>query len=218
MTFWDRLAQVRTEHDVLRHPFYLRWSAGELTHEELAVYAGQYRFAAVALAEASASAAAAATPELAPALEEHAREESGHVALWDDFATAVKADPAPTPLAETASCARVWAGAGRSLPETLAALYAIEAAQPAISEAKRVGLRDHYGITDPKATAYFDIHVAADVEHAASDRQMLELLIADADEDELLRSAEDALVANWRLLDGVEAARVGAQPGQRRSG
>src|SRR5262245_15764885 len=48
---------LRSRHDVLRHPFYRRWSAGELTRAELAHYAGQYRHAVVALARASAQAA-----------------------------------------------------------------------------------------------------------------------------------------------------------------
>ena len=53
MDFWTSLEQIARRHDVLRHPFYQRWSAGELTTGELADYAGQYRHAVVALAEAS---------------------------------------------------------------------------------------------------------------------------------------------------------------------
>src|SRR3954464_14876796 len=53
MEFWSQLEAVRERHDVLTHPFYQRWSAGELTRAELAVYAGQYRHAVVALARAS---------------------------------------------------------------------------------------------------------------------------------------------------------------------
>ncbi len=63
MTFFDRLEATRERWNVLEHPFYQRWSAGERTREELAVYAGQYRHAVPALAEAAASAARAAEPE-----------------------------------------------------------------------------------------------------------------------------------------------------------
>src|SRR5262249_8318767 len=47
---WDRIEESRARHNVLEHPFYVRWSAGELTREELARYAGQYRHATEALA------------------------------------------------------------------------------------------------------------------------------------------------------------------------
>lgn len=205
MDFWDRLEVVRDRNDVLRHPFYLRWSAGELTAEELALYAGQYRFAVAALADSAAGAARAAGPELAGELAGHAKEESDHIALWDSFARAVGADPEAEPLPETADCAYTWA-ADRPLLESLVALYAIESAQPAIAEAKRVGLIQHYGISDPEATAYFDVHVERDVEHAAQGRAQIHKRLTPEEEESLLAAAQEVLAANWRLLDGVEAA------------
>ena len=63
-----RLDQARAECSVLEHPFYERWSAGELNPAELACYAGEYRHAVVALAEASQAAAAKAGPEHAGGL------------------------------------------------------------------------------------------------------------------------------------------------------
>ena len=53
MDLWSRLADVQSRWNVLGHPFYTRWSRGELTRDELALYAGQYRYAVVALAGAS---------------------------------------------------------------------------------------------------------------------------------------------------------------------
>lgn len=206
MDFWDRLEEVRDRNDVLRHPFYTRWSAGELTTDELALYSGQYRHAVVALAEAAANAALAAEPELAPALWEHASEEAAHVALWDAFAGAVGADPDAGALPETAHCADTWAGRDRSLLESLVALYAIEAAQPAIAQAKRIGLKQHYGIDDPAATAYFDVHVERDVEHAEAGRELIQDRLTAEDESAMLATAEAVLSANWRLLDGVQSA------------
>src|SRR6266480_2762995 len=51
--------EARQRWDVLKHPFYERWERGELTREELAFYAGEYRHAVVALARAAAAAVAA---------------------------------------------------------------------------------------------------------------------------------------------------------------
>ena len=206
MDFWDRLEEVRDRNDVLRHPFYVRWSAGELTLDELALYAGQYRHAVVALAEAAALAARGAEPEMSAELWRHAAEEAEHIALWDGFANAVGADRAADALPATAECTDTWARPGRPLLETLVALYAIEAAQPAIAQAKRVGLREHYGIDDPVATAYFDVHVERDVEHAAAGRDLIAGRLHDQDVDAMLATAESVLAANWLLLDAVQSA------------
>jgi pyrroloquinoline-quinone synthase len=204
--FWSRLEGVRARWNVLEHPFYQRWSAGTLTREELARYAGEYRHAVVALAEGAAGAARQAEPEQRRALEAHAAEEASHVALWDDFARAVGGDPATTASPETAACVQAWAGDGeRELLPSLVALYAIESGQPAISETKRTGLREHYGIDDPTATAYFDLHATLDHEHAAAERELIEPRLSEADADALIAEAEAVLRANWRLLDGVSS-------------
>ena len=139
MDLWSRLADVRSRWNVLDHPFYARWSSGELTADELAVYAGQYRHAVVALAQAADGAAHAA--EGSADLAAHAGEEAAHVALWDEFARAAGAEGVAPASPETVECAGAWAGEGRDLLGHLVALYAIESAQPAISRVKADGLR-----------------------------------------------------------------------------
>jgi pyrroloquinoline-quinone synthase len=202
--FWTEIEAVRQRHDVLAHSFYQRWSAGELTREELAVYAGEYRHAVTALAAASANAAAVAEPELRPGLDAHAREEASHVALWDEFAAAVGGELDREPTPETVACARSWAGEDRSFLQSLVALYAIESAQPAISDTKRAGLLEHYGFEDGPATAYFTLHAQLDHEHAAAARALIEPRLDEADREALVAGAERVLKANWDLLDGVE--------------
>ena len=83
------------------------------------------------------------------------------------------------------------------------ALYAIESGQPAISQTKLVGLREHYGVGDPEATAYFELHSQLDHEHAAAGRELIEARLDGADTDALVAEAEAVLRGNWRLLDGV---------------
>ena len=73
-TIWQRIEDARARWDVLQHPFYLRWSAGELSREELATYAGQYRHATKAIATLSEQVAEAA-PESGE-LRRHAAEEA----------------------------------------------------------------------------------------------------------------------------------------------
>jgi pyrroloquinoline-quinone synthase len=197
---WERIERSRARWDVLRHPFYVRWSNGELTREELARYSGQYRHAVEAIAEIS-STVADALPERTE-LRRHAAEERGHVRLWDGFVEESGGSAADEPTAETAECVRAWTAPG-STAELLARLYAIESGQPQISLTKREGLLERYEFDDGAGTAYFRVHASRDVEHAAEVRELLEEAAHGASEDELVAAAESAFRANWRLLDGV---------------
>jgi pyrroloquinoline-quinone synthase len=225
----DVLAQLdkaRAATNVLEHPFYQRWSAGELSAVELELYAGEYRHAVVALADASALAAerartsGRASTESGPAegLRRHAEEEAAHVALWEQFERA--AAPAPRAFADsrqpqpvsadaravhaeleqTRACVRAWT-AGESLLEHLAVLYAIEAGQPEISATKLRGLTEHYGFSaEGPATEYFRVHELRDVEHARDARELIARLMADS---------EDADAQAERMLACARAALHG---------
>jgi pyrroloquinoline-quinone synthase len=196
---WSRIEDARERWNVLRHPFYRRWSEGALSPDELARYSGQYRHAVEAVAAVSENAARAA-PERHE-LRRHADEERGHLALWDGFVAAAGGDVDAAPTPETEHCVRAWSG-DRGLASSLVTLYAIESGQPEISRVKRQGLVERYGFTDGDGTAYFSLHERRDVEHAAEARKLLEQL-APEDEDALVAIAEDAFRANWRLLDGI---------------
>lgn len=200
MRVFERIERSRERWNVLRHPFYRRWSDGELTREELSRYSGQYRHAVEAIAQLGA-AAADALPEL-PELRRHAAEELGHVRLWDGFVAAAEGSPEAEPTPETAACVREWTDAGDPLA-ALVRLYAIESGQPEISRIKRQGLIDRYGFADGPGTAYFRVHEQRDVEHAAEVRELIAERLDGADEDALVAAAEGAMRANWRLLDGV---------------
>jgi pyrroloquinoline-quinone synthase len=202
---WARIEQARERWNVLEHPFYQRWSAGELTPEELADYSGQYRHATAAIASLSAAVAETAPDAERDGLRRHAAEEEAHIALWDGFVDAVGGDSAAAPNAETAECVAAWTAADDRVSQ-LVRLYAIESGQPQISKTKREGLVEHYGIGDGPGNEYFRLHEKADVHHAAEGRALIERHLADADADALVIAAEAAFKANWRLLDGVSVA------------
>ena len=197
---WDRIERARERWNVLRHPFYQRWSAGELSADELARYSGQYRAVVEAIAEISERAAEAA-PEREE-LRRHAAEERGHVRLWDGFVEACGGDAGAEATPETDGCVAALTGDG-DLVELTARLYALESGQPAISRTKREGLLDRYGFSDGAGTAYFRIHEQLDAEHAAEARELIAELASEEDAERVAVAAESAFRANWRLLDGV---------------
>jgi pyrroloquinoline-quinone synthase len=201
--FFDRLEAVSERWNVLEHSFYQRWSAGELSRDELCFYAGEYRHAVVALAAGLRGAAQSADPALRSELEPHAAEEEAHVDLWDRFAGALGAPVDAAPRPETAACAESWT-AGEDALEALVASFVVEAGQPAVSETKLEGLLEHYGFDEGPATEYFSLHAKLDVEHAAHSRALIAERVEGAAQDRLVEVAEAALRGNWELLDGVE--------------
>ena len=202
---WQKIEQARDRWNVLEHPFYQRWSAGELSREELAHYSGQYRHATAALARLCADVADSAPESERSELRRHAEEEASHIALWDGFVEAVGGEVAAEPTAETQECVDAWTASDDRVSQ-LARLYAVESGQPAISKTKREGLAAHYGIGDGPGNEYFRVHEEADVDHAAEGRSLIEAHLADADPEALVAAAESVFKANWRLLDGVTAA------------
>jgi pyrroloquinoline-quinone synthase len=206
--FFARLDALRERWNVLEHPFYQRWSMGELSRDELSYYAGEYRHAVVALADALEGAAAGAEPAIKGQLIGHAAEERGHVDLWDDFARALDADLDRAPRAETEACVAAWT-AGTDTLEGLVAAYTIESGQPPIAKTKLEGLLEKYEyVNEGPATEYFALHSDRDHEHAAQSRELIEQRLDGADADRLLTVAEGVLKGNWELLDGVDAAHA----------
>jgi pyrroloquinoline-quinone synthase len=189
----QRLDAVCDRRSILRHPFYRRWEAGELTRDDLAFYAGEYRHAVCALADLAD----------ASSLQEHAAEEAAHVELWDQFAAELGAELDREPRAETAACVAAWNSPADEL-EGIAALYAIESTQPEVSRTKLDGLVRFYGFEQGAGTEYFTLHAERDLEHAEQSRSLLEDRAGSDDADRLVAAAERVLVANWELLDGVE--------------
>jgi pyrroloquinoline-quinone synthase len=193
MNVLERLDAVADRWNILRHPFYRRWEAGELSRDDLAYYAGEYRHAVVALADLATAAST----------REHGAEERAHVDLWDEFAGELGADLERPARPETRACVAAWSGEGAA---ALGALFAIESTQPEVARTKRDGLVAWYGFdADSRGTAYFDVHVDRDLEHAAQTRARFTGLDTRA-QDAVVSGAERALRGNWKLLDGVERA------------
>ena len=202
---WQRIEEARGRWNVLEHPFYQRWSAGELSREELARYAGQYRHATAAIARLSAT---WPTPLPRPSVRELRRHAAGGGGPHRPVGWFCRGGRRRGRRGADASRRRPASSPGSPPMRRLAQLvrlYAIESGQPAISATKREGLAAHYGIDDGPGNEYFRVHEKADVEHAAEGRSLIEAHLADAEraDETLIAAAEAAFRANWRLLDGV---------------
>ena len=87
--------------------------------------------------------------------------------------------------------------------EGLAALYAYESQIPSICESKIDGLKKHYGFADPKHYEYFSVHLEADREHSAAERNLLGGYIGNQNFESVRTSVNRVLDALWEMLSGV---------------
>ena len=199
---------------LLKHPFYLAWTRGELSKEALTDYAKQYyhHVAAFPTYLSAVHAKCDDQPTRRQILSNLIDEEAGspnHPELWKQFANALGVDDVD--LANTEKQAETENLIGtfrsvcgdRSTAEGLAALYAYESQIPAICESKIDGLKKHYGFTDPKGYEYFSVHIEADKEHSATERELLGNYVADENADTVRASANRVLDALWEMLSGV---------------
>lgn len=212
--FLEKLDALVAKKHLLKHPFYVLWSEGKLTRENLREYAISYyphvaAFPRYVSGVHANCADAALRQELLENLIEEERGEENHPALWRRFAAAVGAAPGDLATAprtsEVAATIAEFCRATRegTLAEGLAALYAYESQIPEISKTKREGLAAFYGISDPDATRFFSVHEQADVWHRQVEREALGH-VADTEE-----GRENALAAAGRCLDALNRALDG---------
>jgi pyrroloquinoline-quinone synthase len=218
----DRIAK----YDLLSHPFYKAWSAGELTRSELRLYAQHYyhhvhafpsHLAAfgLRLEEGELRRAVLANMCDEKGVEDRpGREAVPHSDLWLDFAEGMGSTrnlewhhPLPEVRQLVAYFQRT---ASEGLPEeALAAFYAYESQVPRIAKEKARGLRETYG-ADHKTCGYFSLHATADMHHARVWREQLGKRLADnpATSEKALDAAENTSRMLWKAMDGIEAKRL----------
>ena len=210
------------KYDLLCHPYYKAWSAGTLTREDLAAYAGDYYHHVAAFPTyLSALHARLEDGEMRRAVLRNLADEEisgrAHSDMWLDFAEGMGADanavrasrPMPA-VANAMNWFRKIAATG-SRSQSLAAFYAYESQVPSVAEEKSKGLKERYG-ADRKTCGYFDLHKYADVEHSRVWGDLLEQeLEAHPEEREAaMAAAVEAAKLLWEVLDGMELRRRAA--------
>lgn len=220
--FVAALEERIARYDLLCHPYYKAWSAGELTRDDLREYAGDYYHHIAAFpAYLSALHSRLEDGEMRRAVLRNLRDEEiegrPHSELWLDFAEGMGADREAVrerePLAEIRELIGEFRRVARegTSAEALAAFYAYESQVPRVAKEKAKGLAERYG-ADHKTCGYFKLHQFADVEHSAVWRELLAKEVEAHPEqgDAALASAEQAAQSLWHVLDGMEARRMAA--------
>jgi pyrroloquinoline-quinone synthase len=200
--------------DLLTHPFYQAWSAGELRAEDLARYAEQYSFQVAALPELlrrarSLSRDADTAADLSRNLDdEEGRTGVAHARLWEAFGSAVGAAAEASELPETrASAESLAALVGEDEMTALAALWAYEVQTARVADTKEKGLIC-YGVDSPAALRFFRLHGELDVHHARGLLESIERCLARGGSLEAAKAAvERSARAQWTFLDGAERLR-----------
>ena len=218
--FWNELENRIAKFDLLCHPFYKAWSAGELTREDLREYSADYYHHV------------AAFPTYLSAL--HSRLEDGelrrdvlrnlcdeeiegtnHADLWLNFSEGFDAKREDVRKSEAVEEVKALINtykqiaANGSPAEALAMFYTYESQVPRVAKEKALGLKNMYG-ADAKTCGYFTLHQTADIHHSNVWREQLNALI-EADPqaaEQALDAAETAAETLWQALDGIERKRI----------
>jgi pyrroloquinoline-quinone synthase len=202
------------EKHLLKHPFYLAWTRGELSKEALTDYAQQYYHHVAAFPTYLSAVHAhcdhqATRKQLLNNLIDEEAGSPNHPELWKKFADGLgveDADLAQTEKQpETKNLINTFRSVcgQRSTAEGLAALYAYESQIPSICESKIDGLKKHYGFTKPEHYEYFTVHIGADREHSAAEREMLSRHLDAHNFESVKVSVNRVLDALWDMLSGV---------------
>jgi pyrroloquinoline-quinone synthase len=218
--FHSALEERIVRYDLLCHPYYKAWTAGQLTRDDLREYAADYWHHVAAFpAYLSALHSRLEDGEVRRAVLRNLCEEEiagrPHSELWLDFAEGMGADRNEVrtrePLAEVRELIAEFCRVARegSTAEALATFYAYESQVPRVAKQKADGLAQRYG-ADAKTCGYFELHQFADVEHSHVWRELLSAEVTAHPEqtEAALDAAESAAKALWHALDGMEARRM----------
>ena len=213
-TYLDKVDDDIAAKHLLKHPFYLAWTRGELKTEALRDYARQYYHHVAAFPRYLSAVHANCEDQytrkqlLANLIDEEAGSPN-HPELWLKFAEGLGVSEVDarntTREPETKNLIDTFRSVclDGSTAEGLAALYAYESQIPAICESKIDGLRKHYGFTNPEHYQYFTVHIEADREHSAIERRMLGRYVDNRNVESVRASVNRVLGALWEMLSGV---------------
>ncbi|MDE0469980.1 MAG: iron-containing redox enzyme family protein [Candidatus Poribacteria bacterium] len=193
MDFKQTLDSKIADYNLLNHPFYQAWSAGELPVEALRSYAREY------------GAFISMMPEGWETLNdaEIAAEETEHIDLWADFAAGLDTTVTEAQIPQVKALMETADELFSEPTTALGALYAFEAQQPATAQSKLAGLKAFYQL--PKSVEpYFETH-----SHNEHEAEKLLAYIGTLPSDSyatVVQACEKMSAALWDALTGIHDA------------
>ncbi|PTN11314.1 4-aminobenzoate synthase [Nitrosomonas aestuarii] len=222
--FKQKISNTINEKHLLKHPFYVAWTEGKLTKEQLRHYAEQY-FYNVLAEPTYLSAVHFNTPhfssdtnagdisvrqEVLKNLIDEEHGDTNHPALWKAFAYALGADDKSLTNAKALPNTEKLVATFREICLNrpfyagLAALHAFESQVPDVAAVKIDGLAKFYGMTDPKDYEFFSVHQKADVYHSQAEWDLIERFADTPEKQEEVHAAtREVCDALWGFLDGI---------------
>ena len=211
MDYLEQIDQQIFEKRLLNHPFYQEWTKGSLTKESLQDYAQHYYHHVDAfpryLSAVHAHTECAETRR--HILHNLIDEEAGtpnHPELWKSFVKClggtVENHQAGKEINQLINTFMDICQNG-SIAEGIAALYAYESQIPAVSESKIKGLQEFYNMKKPSEWEYFSVHITADKEHAAVERNLLQRYVNGENLKEVQNAVQRVLDALWNFLTSI---------------
>lgn len=210
--WFDELERLIQRKHMLTSSFYKAWSCGQLTYRQLQEYAKEY-YQHVKAFPTYLSSLHSRCEDLKIRkclLSNLIDEEMGnpnHLELWRIFGLAlgINQEELDThkPGTQTRCLIQTFKDScSFSLSAGVAALYCYETQIPAICKTKIEGLEKWYGMTNPEDYRYFSVHETADIEHSATEKEVLISLVKTKDEEEtVLKTAENVLDALANFLN-----------------
>ena len=215
-SFVNEIDKLIEKKHLLNHSFYEAWNNGELSKETIQEYSAQY-FHHVSAFPRYLSAIHSNCDDIKTRqllLENLVDEDKGsenHPELWMRFAEGMgnsrKQLKEHVPMKEIKELVDTFKKLSRSEKYHigLAALYCYESMQPEISETKKYGLQNFYGIESEETLKFFTVHMHADKWHREVVRKLLiELSNSEENQKEILDAVESTLIQLNNFLSGME--------------
>ena len=208
MNLIKQIDEIIEEKSLLKHPFYQMWSEGKLSLGSLAGYSKEYYQLVKQVPSFMTPIIDKAPDYVISELIENQQEEFDHIKHWIKFAEELGIPENQliqyTGLEKTKKAVSELSGLMNTYEGGACAMYAFEKEIPKISQTKLDGLAKFYGLTSEDATEYFRLHTEADIRHAASWRNILEVISSDS--TNLIQIAEKSVSAQNLLLDSCYEA------------
>lgn len=191
-----------SSRSLLKHPFYVAWSKGELTLDDLRIYAKEYFHLVDRIPGIVARVAdRVADKNLKIQIQENMREEQEHVELWKRFAKSLGIPESELVAYQPSMKVRAAVDTLEKLAEEgkeegITGMYALEAELPAIAATKKDGLCKFYGLDSEDAQIYFD-------EHLKEEKHLAVWRAFTVDHDRAQAAAMTSLTAQNQVLDAV---------------